>query len=373
MRVARLVAAAGASACLIAGAALSAPAALAHIHHNSSSFIGRFSHTRLIASTVPANGDINPYGVAVVRHSRGRLHRGDILVSNFNDKANQQGTGTTIMELSRGGQVTQFAHISASALPGACPGGIGLTTALVVVHGWVIVGSLPSKDGSVATSGPGCLLVLDSQGRVRETIHGINGPWDMTAISAGPFAVLFVANVLNHTKAANGAVTRHGTILRLALRFAHRGVPVLGDVTRIGSGFSEQSNSTTFVVGPTGLGFARNGSLYVADTGKNRITAIPDALFRDESAGTGIVLTSGGALNSPLGLAIAPNGDVLTVNGGDGKVVETTRAGAQVAMMLLDNSGTPPGNGALFGLAVAPHGAGLYYVDDAANTLRLLH
>jgi hypothetical protein len=32
-----------------------------------------------------------------------------------------------------------------------------------------------------------------------------------------------------------------------------------------------------------------------------------------------------------------------------------------------------PGSGALFGLAVAPRDGGVYYVDDATNTLRLLH
>jgi DNA-binding beta-propeller fold protein YncE len=85
------------------------------------------------------------------------------------------------------------------------------------------------------------------------------------------------------------------------------------------------------------------------------------------------VLTSGGALNTPLGLAVAPNGNVLTVNGGDGRLVETSPAGMQVAHRFLDKSGSPKGAGALFGLAVAPHGSGLYYVDDAVNTLRLLH
>jgi hypothetical protein len=78
-------------------------------------------------------------------------------------------------------------------------------------------------------------------------------------------------------------------------------------------------------------------------------------------------------LNGPLGLAIAPNGDVLTVNGGDGNIVETTPAGAQVAEMTLDSSGSPPGAGALFGLAVRPDLLGVYYVDDAANTLNLLN
>ncbi|HXP20068.1 MAG TPA: hypothetical protein VN840_10535 [Streptosporangiaceae bacterium] len=374
MRVLRWVALAGASAAAVAGAGLTAPAAFAQPAHHSP-FINLFHHTRLVGSTVPNNGDINPYGVAVVRRSQGRLHRGDVLVSNFNAKTNLQGTGTTIVEVSPGGQVTQFAHISASGLPGACPGGIGLTTALVVVHDWVIVGSLPSKDGSVATSQAGCLLVLDSQGKVRETIsgHGINGPWDMTAVSGGPFAVLFVANVLNGTKAAKGAVVHHGTVLRLVLMFCDHRLPMLRAVTEVGSGFSEQSNATTFVNGPTGLGFGRNGALYVADTGSNRITVIWNALFRRSSAGTGTVLTSGGWLDSPLGLAIAPNGDVLTVNGGNGRIVETSPEGTQVATRFLDRSGSPPGSGALFGLAVAPHGAGLYYVDDAANTLRILN
>jgi hypothetical protein len=64
--------------------------------------------------------------------------------------------------------------------------------------------------------------------------------------------------------------------------------------------------------------------------------------------------------------------DVLTVNAGNGRIVETAPDGRQVSSEFLDTSGSPPGDGALFGLAIAPHGAGIYYVDDAANTLRLL-
>src|ERR1039458_5140280 len=127
------------------------------------------------------------------------------------------------------------------------------------------------------------------------------------------------------------------------------------------------------VIGPTGVGLNGRGTLYVADTLGNRITAIPGAPFRSSTAGTGSVVTSGGALNGPLGLAVAPGGDILTVNSGDGRLVETTPAGSQGAHRFLDTSGSPPGAGALFGLAVAPHASGLYYVDDAVNTLRLLH
>jgi hypothetical protein len=340
------------------------------------SFIGQFSKLKTIASTVPGNGDVNPYGVAVVRFSRGRLHRGDVLVSNFNNKSNLQGAGSTIVEISPGGQQTLFAQITRSELTGRCPGGAGLTTALAVLRGgWVVAGSTPSKNGMAATAKAGCLIVLDSRGNVRETISGdgINGPWDMTTLSRGPFADLFVTNVLNGTVAAGGAVVNEGTVLRLLVRVYWNSPPKLLAVTTIGSGFSEQTNAAAFVIGPTGVGLDGNGTLYVADTGENRITGIRYAATRTSSAGTGFVLTSGGRLNGPLGLAIAPNGDVLTVNGGDGRIVETTTSGAQVAHRFLDSSGSPPGSGALFGLAVAPDDGGVYYVDDAANTLRLLH
>ncbi len=76
-------------------------------------FLGQLHGLTQVASTVPANGDVNPYGVAVVPASEGRLTAGDILVSNFNDKANVQGTGTTLVEVSPAGQASVFANISA--------------------------------------------------------------------------------------------------------------------------------------------------------------------------------------------------------------------------------------------------------------------
>jgi len=353
--------------------AMMAPASAAT--HGPASFIGHFSKIKNIASTVPANGDVNPYGVAVIQASRGRLQRGDVLVSNFNNAANLQGTGTTIVEISPGGHQTLFAQITKSDLTGSCPGGVGLTTALAVLRGgWVVVGSTPSANGMAATAKAGCLIVLDSHGTVRETIsgHGINGPWDMTT-AGNRFADLFVTNVLNGTVAAGGNVVHRGTVLRLLVHVHWNQPPTLLAVTTVGSGFSEQTNDAAFVIGPTGLGLGRGGTLYVADTGGNRVTAIPHAATRTTSAGTGSVVTSGGALNAPLGLAVAPDSDVLTVNGGDGQIVETTPAGAQVAHRFLDTSGSPPGSGALFGLAVAPNGSGVYFVDDATNTLELLH
>jgi DNA-binding beta-propeller fold protein YncE len=130
---------------------------------------------------------------------------------------------------------------------------------------------------------------------------------------------------------------------------------------------------SALVIGPTGLGLGDDGVLFVADSLDNRIASIPDALFRHSDAGRGKDLTTGGALNDPLGLAVAPGGDLLTVNGNDGFIVETTPGGRQVATRLIDNTGSPPGAGTLFGLAVAPNHQAVYFVDDGTNTLNILH
>jgi hypothetical protein len=366
-------AAAAIAAVAVASAGLTAGPALASGGHT---FLGRFTTNSQIASTVPANGDVNPYGVAVVQQSEGMLQSGNVLVSNFNDAGNFQGTGSTIVQVTPSGTVTQFAHITPKTLPEPCPGGIGLTTALEVLRGgWVVVGSLPTAHKGTVFTGAGCLIVLNNEGTVVETLsgHGINGPWDMAMMQRGPFAELFVSNVLNGTVAAAGQVVHHGTVVRLTLGTFGSNPPQILGTTTVGSGFAERTDPAALVIGPTGLGVGHDGTVYVADTLANRIAAIPDALSRTSSAGRGMNVTEGGALNSPLGLLVAPGGHILTVNAGDGNIVETTRNGSQVAVRQLDSSGSPPGAGALFGLAVAPQGAGVYYVDDATNMLNLLH
>jgi hypothetical protein len=341
-------------------------------------FLSHLKNIRTIASTVPGNGDVNPYGIAVVPQSTGALVKGDVLVSNFNNAANLQGTGTTIDQIGPSGKVDVFAHLSAASLPGACPGGVGLTTALVVLRsGWVIVGSLPTTDGTAATAQAGCLIVLNRKGQPVTTLagNGINGPWDMTALDLGNAAVLFVTNVLNGTVKAGGSVANGGTVLRIVL-----GTPDSDDGassvprelarTQIGSGFGARTDPAALVIGPTGVGLGQDGTLYVADTLANRIAAIPNALFRMDSAKTGVTVSQGMALNGPLGLAIAPGGDVLTVNAADGNMVETTPRGMQVAVKAVDVS--QQGAGTLFGLALAPDGPGVYFVDDGNNTLNVL-
>jgi hypothetical protein len=327
-----------------------------------------------VASTIPSNGDLNPYGVAVVPTTLGSLVQGNILVSNFNNSANLQGTGTTIVQISPSGSVSLFAQIDAKNLPGSCPGGVGLTTALVALKtGWVIVGSLPTTDGTSGTAEAGCLLVLNSSGNVVETFFGslINGPWDMTAADGGNSVALFVTNVLNGTVAAGGNVVNQGTVVRLNLVISNDAMPSLQAITVIGSGFAERTDPAALVIGPTGVGLGGTSEhpiLYVADSLNNRIAAISNPLARTSSGGTGTTVTSGGSLNDPLGLIVV-NGNIITANGDDGFVVATSSSGHQIGKVLLDNNGNPPGSGALFGLAAV--GQKLYFVDDDENNLNL--
>jgi hypothetical protein len=333
-----------------------------------------------IATTVPTNGDENPYGIVTVPNSIGALRRGELLISNFNNSNNDQGTGTTIVQIPQAGNNRQgTASLFAQISDPACPGGVGLTTALAVTRsGFVIVGSLPTTDGTSATAKAGCLIVLNSNGRVVETIAGgpINGPWDMTAVDHGFFTTLYVTNVLNGTVAADtggpgvpGNVVNGGTVVRIQLLTIPGVRPFVLDEDVIATGFAERTDPAALVVGPTGDALAPDGTLYVADTQNSRIAAIPDATFREfPIRHGGITVSSGNDLNGPLGMTLAPNGDILTANAGDGNLVETRPFGSQTDISA-DATG---GAGALFGLTVPPGVDGVFFVDDADNTLREL-
>jgi hypothetical protein len=271
--------------------------------------------------------------------------------------------------------MTVFAALPAT-LPG-CPGGVGLTTAMTMLKsGWVIVGSAPSTDGTSKTLGPGCLIVLDSAGKLAGTITDplINDPWgNMAVIDDGGTAKLFVSNV-GFDIGNSGATTVHNkaTVLRLDLRIPPGKPPVVTGKTVVADGLSSQADPGVFLIGPTGLVLGSAGQLYVSDAINNRVVSIPDAASRTGSAGTGKEITKGGLLNRPLALAMAPNGDLLVINGLDGYVVEVDPAsGKQLAKKLIDGdqAQSPPGSGDLFGIAMAPDGKSFYYVEDDVNAL----
>jgi hypothetical protein len=314
------------------------------------------------ASTVPANGDVNPYGIVFIPHGfagGGVLAPGDILVSNFNNSANLQGTGTSIMRITASNQVTQFYQ---------GPPGVGLSTALgVLKRGFVLVGSVSSTDGTSATAAAGPLVVLNKNGQVVAQFSNptlLNGPWDLTVNDLGDFAQIFVSNVLS------------GTVSRFNVALGHNGGFKVLSAVQIASGYTHRGDPMAFEIGPTGLAFdAQKDILYVASTGDNAIYALHGAGITRTDLGTGRVIYSDAAhLRGPLGLTFAPDGNLITANGdvinGDpnqpSELVEFTRHGQFVGQFSINAN-----QGAAFGVATQDNGNHFAAVNDATNMVTI--
>jgi hypothetical protein len=318
------------------------------------------------SSTIPSNGDLNPYGVAFVPSpfpSGGGIAAGDVLVSNFNSSANIQGAGTTIVQLTPTGALAPPGSAVAfftSSLP-------GLSTALGVLRGgFVIVGNVPTTDGTFATIGQGALQVIDKLGNLVATWTDpvfLDGPWDLAIDDQGSRAHVFVSNVLN------------GTVSRLDIAVAASG-PTLLKSTTIASGYSHVPNAAAVVLGPTGLAFdAASDTLYVASTADNAIYAVTRAASRTNAVMRGTTVFADPHLRGPLALRLAPNGDLLTANGDavnadvlhPSEIVEFTTRGRFVREYSVD-----PSQGGAFGIDTsnnAPHGFNYAVVDDVTNVL----
>ena len=362
-------------------APLALGAASAGAAHNASFLNMLAAAPSITATTNPGNGDQNPYGVAVVPAgfpSDGAVHAGDILISNFNNSANLQGAGTTIAKVSPAGHTSAFFTAPSSLAP------VGLTTALVALRsGLVIVGNTPTTDGTASTVSNGSLIFLDEHGTVLLNLVDsslLQGPWDMAADDTDPDApILYVSNVLS------------GTITRINLsvsRAEGRPIPVIGSLTLIGSGFMHRTDPNALLVGPTGLLLARDHrTLYVADTGNNRIQVLRNVRETESDLGHGQTLLSGAPLKGPLALAWSPTGTIVASNGDAAGNASTPanmvvefqpQTGEVVATRQLDRtmSGTPPSivPGAIFGITIAPVSGkpSLVYANDNTGTVDVL-
>jgi DNA-binding beta-propeller fold protein YncE len=310
----------------------------------------------IVSSTVPENGDVNPYGVAIVPAgfpSGGTIAPGDVLVSNFNNSDNLQGTAYC---LTGAGQASEF-------FKGSFP---GLTTALgVLKRGFVLVGSVSTTDGKFATIKAGPLLFLDRNGNVippSPFTMKLDGPWDLTIDDEFDHARVFVSNVLN------------GTVTRLDLAITASTVTVKA-ARVIASGYTSQENDAALILGPTGLAYdPEDDVLFVASTADNTIFAVPQAGSRTGSSGRGTIILQGDHLRGPLALVFASNGNLLTANGDavnddptqPSEIVEFTRTGRFVRQLNVDAA-----EGGAFGIGIGSVGAlvRFAFVDDNAVDL----
>jgi hypothetical protein len=303
----------------------------------------------LNVSTVAGSGDQNPSGVAFVPVNfvdGGILSPGDILVSNFNNGANIQATGSTIMRIpASGGPASVFYQ--------GPVGQVGMTAALgVLSQGYVVAGSLPSEGGTcgVGNVGTGGLLIIDRNGNQVGNISDntlLNGPWEMAFSVQGTHVLLFVSNVGT------------ATITRIELKAQASGKFTVLDLAQIASGYSGDCDPQTFVMAVSGLAYdASQDVLYVASTEDNAIFAVPNAsTTTDQGPGT-LIYRDNAHLHGPVGLLLAPNGDLITSNddaspvnpdpGQPSEIVEFTTTGQFVSQFSID-----PGLHAAFGIALS--------------------
>jgi hypothetical protein len=321
----------------------------------------------LNVSTVSASGDRNPYGVAIVPDKfKGNLNAGDVLVSNFNNSANLQGTGSTIMRIQQSGG-------PASVFYQGPVGQVGLTAALgILTQGFVIVGSQPSTNGSCGNAGDGTggLLVLDSSGNEVQSLSDNNlldGPWGLAISEQGTHVLLFVSNVGT------------ATITRVDLKAQSNGKFTVNSLTKIASGYSGDCDKATFVMGVSGLAYdSSKDILYVVSTEDNGIFAIANAsTTADQGPGT-LVYRDSMHLHGPVGLLLAPNGDLITSNDDaapvnpdpkqQSEIVEFTPTGMFVSQFSID-----PGPHGALGIAVTQVSGKTFFaaVDKNTNMLEL--
>jgi DNA-binding beta-propeller fold protein YncE len=313
---------------------------------------------------MPANDDLNPYGVAFVPpnfRGGGRIAEGDVLVSNFNNSANLQGAGTTIIQLTPSGPIAPPGTAEVfftSGLP-------GLSTALGVLRGgFVLVGNVPTTDGTFATIGQGAIQVIDRHGHWVQTWTDatfLDGPWDLAVDDHGDRASIFVSNVNN------------GSVARIEVAVGAKGLTLLHK-TLIAVGYTHIPNAAALVLGPTGLAYDPDtDTLYVASTADNAVFAISRAGVRSQPVTRGRIAFADEHLRGPLALRFAPNGHLLAANGDavnadvlhPSEIVEFTAWGEFVREYNVDSS-----QGGAFGLDTLREGPFNYAViDDVTNSL----
>lgn len=327
-------------------------------------FVGILStlHTQTtIGSTVDPGpgagaGDQNPYGLAFAPVSAGKLTAGDLVVCNFNDAANVQGNGTTIVVL--------------HPTPGAAPTRVAQSPSLKGCDALTLDGNDAIYTADfVADDAP--IFAPNGTPASANANAAWSGPFGaIFSSTAGPFgsASVFESN------ATSGTVTRMNV----------QGGAVTS-VTTIATGFTPNTGVPGGIAGPSGLTYDPNSDqLYVVDGGANRLVAFSHASsipangivvgttgFTGPSAANARIVSTSSAINAPVSAALLANGDVVVGNTGDNNLLEFTPSGFFVGSRNVDSGNA----GAIFGIVATgttPANQKIYFNDDNTNTVVLL-
>jgi hypothetical protein len=281
-----------------------------------------------------------------------------LVVCNFNDKANVQGTGFTIVAL--------------HPKPGSKPLLVSSSKTLVGCNALALsTGDDIWAAAFTANDNP----VLSPTGVLEINIKG--KPFDR------PFGQIF-AQPKGGSPAFYATDAGDGTVVRINL-----GSPFTFDV--IAKGFAINHGKPGSILGPSGLAYDPNGDqLYVVDGTNNtvvafsKVSSIPNGgvtvekggkTFKGPSAHDARLVFAGAPLNGPISSALLFNGNLVVGNTGNpsGKniMVELSPTGKMLATRNVDKGAS----GALFGMVATGTSAAntkLYFNDDNDNNLQVL-
>ncbi len=319
-----------------------------------------------IASVVAPNGDRNPFGIAVVPLTEGKMVKGDVLVADFGNVDGTLPGGTSILQINPyTGQTTVFF----SGAPVAGPVGLAINP----VNDAVWVGDYGSAQDGTATndlviSATGALVANFSDTSTANAASFL-GVWGQGVSQAAGKVSFYYGNAGNATTGTGG-----GDVWRIDPHpnGPANGQPLNSTYVQIANGQAQTAagGNATSAAGPQGLVYDNaTGSMYETNDASNALYAIPNAATASGSQ-TPQVIYQGPALSSPENVVIDPiNGDLLVVNAGNNNLVEISPAGQLVATV--DLAPSQPA-GALFGLAAgtAPDGSlVVYYTNIESKSL----
>ncbi|MBC5823738.1 MAG: hypothetical protein GIW99_03835 [Candidatus Eremiobacteraeota bacterium] len=320
------------------------------------------SDIRTIGSTVdPMNGDQNPYGLDIARTSAGDLKAGDLVVCNFNDKANVQGTGTTIEVL--------------HPTPGSNPHRLAQSP---VLNGCAALAlGNPGDNPWVAAYSANDNPVLSPKGQIFTPLANpiFEGPFGQAfSGTPGPFggAAFYESNAQNGTLVRIGITPQGFTFHNIVLGFdVNHGVPgsILGP-----SGLTyDAARDTLYVIDGNDVGqvYAISNVTKVRPFGI-QICKTSDHCFTGPDASHIRLVYSGAPLNAPISAALLFNGDLVIGNTGDNRLVQLNPTSGQIEGLLNVDNGIA---GALFGIATSGTNAydqRIYFNDDNDNTVKVV-
>jgi uncharacterized protein (TIGR03437 family) len=197
-------------------------------------------------------------------------------------------------------------------------------------------------DGSdnvyVADSGNNVVREITPAGTITSVASQLNNPVSVAIDAQGSVYIADSGNNRIVQVTAAGTSSTFATINGpLAVAVDASGDVMVADATQIWKVTSDgtASPAMTSVLGgltsPSGIAFASDGSLMIADTGANVIRQLSTSGVLTTIAGTGTAGFSGDGgsaliaqLNAPSGIALGPNGTILVADSGNNRIRSLT-------------------------------------------------